>query len=120
MMRATRRHAKPGEVIVHYGRLPGDNPDIIYSWGGAGATKRHSNVIAHILGSKRIELAFSPEEKAKAGGQNYFFGDTALEMLDRAGFDISTLRFSIQVKPVAEPNSKDEDPDSKNQNGSQP
>jgi hypothetical protein len=118
-MRATRRRAKPGEVIVHYGRLPGDGPDIIYSWGGEGASKRHSNVIAYILGSKRIEMALTDEEKAKAGGRGFFFGDTALELLDRSGFDISTLRFSIQVKKAPESNSKDSDLDSKNQNGLQ-
>lgn len=101
-MRTTRRHAKPGEVIVHYGRLPGDNPDIIYSWGGAGATKRHSNTLAYLLGAQRIEVARTAEEKAKACGGEYFFGPTALELLDQAGFDLSTLHISIRVKPPTE------------------
>ena len=44
-MRATRRMAKPGEVLFFYGRLRDDNPDHIGMWGGEGATKRHSNAV---------------------------------------------------------------------------
>jgi hypothetical protein len=97
-MRATRRKAKPGEVIAFYGRLPGDSPDVIFAWGAGGATKRHSNLVSYILASKRPELAFTEEEKKKAGGRDWYLGKSGIEMLEEAGFDLSTLRFSVQMK----------------------
>lgn len=74
-MRATRRHAKPGEVLVCYGRLPGDMPDHLIMYGGHGATKRHSNVVYGL---------FATPETMKA--------------LDAAGFDTKTIEVRIRVK----------------------
>lgn len=92
-MRVTRRKAKPGEVILFYGRLPGDNPDHIGMWGGEGATKRHSNMIMSNFSGLQVEL--DPNRP-----QGWKFGKSFLKALDEAGFDTTTIEFSIRVKRV--------------------
>lgn len=102
-MRVSRRKAKPGQLLAFWGRLPGDEPDMIFAWGDR-LNKRHGNLLHYILGSKRVELAFSDEERKKANGKDYYFGRTALEMLEDAGYDLSTLKFSIEMKkPTQQP-----------------
>jgi hypothetical protein len=95
-MQVTRRKAKPGEVLFIYGRLPGDDPDHIGMWGGAGATTRHSHAVMHGFTGARVEL-----DPSSANG--WKFGNSFLQELDAAGFDTTTLEFSIRVKPKVEP-----------------
>lgn len=90
-MRATRRQAKPGEVLFFYGKLPGDNPDHIGMWGGEGATKRHSNAVMNGFTGSRIES----DQKRPLGWK---FGNSFLADLEAAGFDTKTIEFSIRVK----------------------
>lgn len=96
MMRATRRMAKPGEVLFFYGRLRDDNPDHIGMWGGEGATKRHSNAVMYGMTGPRIEADAT-------GGRGWKFGNSFLADLDAAGFDTKTIEFSIRIKKPAEP-----------------
>lgn len=98
MRRYRRRNAKPGQLIAYYGVAErGDNPDVCWAWGGEGVGKRHGNLLAYYLTQKRVELVFG-EERIANGGQHYKFGDSFLEALDKAGLDITTLRFSIAKK----------------------
>ena len=42
---------KPGVVQCFYGPPERNEPDdVCYQWGGHGATKRHANALAHLLG----------------------------------------------------------------------
>lgn len=100
MKRYRAPKVKPGQLMAYYGRVDGDSPDVCFAW-GAGLNKRFGNLLHYILGSKRIELAFSDEDRKKAAGRPYFFDKSALERLDEAGFDLRTLRFSIELKPVS-------------------
>lgn len=89
-MRATRKRAKPGELCMFYGRLPGDAPDVIYAW-GAGCSKRDGALLNMILGSKRPPLLpFEPWEPS------------LLDELVARGYDLSTLSFSIRKLPGQE------------------
>jgi hypothetical protein len=91
-MRATRRNAKPGEVLFFFGRLAGeDKPDHVGMWGGEGATKRHSNAVMYGFTGQRIQ----DDQTQKTGWK---FGNSFLGDLEAAGFDTKTIEFSIRIK----------------------
>lgn len=74
--------AKPGELIVKWGRCePGEPPEVVYNWGGEGATKRDSMMLAHALEN-----------------QTLLNGKTLMQELEDRGYDITTLKFTIQQK----------------------
>lgn len=76
---------KPGTVQCFYGKPErNESEDVCYQWGGDGATKRHANALAHLLGFE---------------GRNASALKTAFA---EYGFDISTLRISIAVLPPKE------------------
>jgi hypothetical protein len=91
-MRATRKKAKPGEVLFFFGRLVGEaTGDHIGMWGGEGATKRHSNAVMHGFTGPRIQ-----DDQTRPTG--WKFGNSFLADLEAAGFDTKTIEFSIRVK----------------------
>ena len=93
-MRATRKKAKPGEVLFFFGRLAGeDRPDHVGVWGGDGATKRHSNAVMYGFTGARLEADATRQTGWK-------FGNSFLAELEAAGFDTTTIEFSIRVKQV--------------------
>ena len=96
--RYRNKKAKPGQVIVYYGKVPYEDPDVCVAWGGGGVNKRHANLLLSMLTAKRVELAYTDEFKKKSGGLPYFFGDSYLTLLENAGFDITTLQISISCK----------------------
>lgn len=81
MKRTRTIKAKPGELVIGYGRCAeeprGSSPQIVYAWGGEGATK---NDIHLLMG------AFEMNSPALANE------------LRKRGYDITTLKFSIQKK----------------------
>lgn len=77
--------AKPRELRAAYGRADRwSEPSIVYSWGGDGANKPDGRIL-----STAIEEAI------------VFDGKTLAQELDRRGYDLSTLRFSIRLKDVS-------------------
>lgn len=76
--------AKPGELKAAYGKERGDDPAILYCYGGAGAKKGDSYLVAHFFENVRW-----PDDK------NF------VQELEARGYDISTLKFSIQQKVKA-------------------
>lgn len=82
MKRWRAPNAKPGELKIAYGKEPHDSPDLIYCWSGNGATKRDANMLMYFFG-----FATLPESKL-----------TLVKELESRGFDITTLKFSIQQK----------------------
>lgn len=106
--RYRRRDAKPGQLIAYYGKLPHDNPDIVYAWGGEGVGKRHGSMLHCLFGTSRLELVWC-DDQIKNGGRPYKFGKSMLEMLDEAGFDLTTLKFSIELKQTTPTSRKDSD-----------
>lgn len=74
---------KPGAVQIFYGpESRGEPPELCVQYGGSGAGKRHGNAL--------LSLIF---------GDAVLFGTKAWEArCKEAGFDITTLRISIEVE----------------------
>jgi hypothetical protein len=74
--------AKPGQLRAGWGRPdPGEDPDICYAYGGGGAAKPDGRILAEAL-----------------EGLTIYEGRSLREELDRRGYDITTLKFSIEQK----------------------
>ena len=74
--------AKPGELKACYGRAErGDTPDLCYVWGGDGASSPDGRVLCEALENVHV-----------------FDGKSLRQELEARGYDIKTLRFSIQQK----------------------
>ncbi len=75
---------------MYWGKLPGDSPDIIYSWQGDSSMKHDSRLLHYYLGSQQPDW----HEKPLFSKMN----PSLLEELDTRGYDITTLKFSIMKK----------------------
>jgi hypothetical protein len=74
--------AKPGELIARWGRPgPREKPDLVYAWGADGACKSDGRILSEAL--ERIDVMEGRGLRAE---------------LEARGYDITTLRFSIQKK----------------------
>lgn len=81
--------AKPAELKIAYGRVsPHDDPDLCVAWGGAGADKCDGRMVLHSMTEKRMGYSF-PDLVIKQR-------PSLIEELEARGYDITTLRFSIQ------------------------
>ena len=75
--------AKPGQLKAGWGRPgPMQHPDLCYAWGADGADKTDGRILSGAFEDK-----------------NNVFGRSLREELERRGYDITTLKFSIQQKP---------------------
>lgn len=92
-----RVKAKPGQLLLKYGKPKYDAPDICMAWGGDGASKADANLMHSIFFSRRLAIDFE-----KSGGRDYKFINTLAEELDKRGYDLSTLEFSIWQKGAKE------------------
>ncbi len=99
MKRYRQKKCKPGQLLLYWGKLPHDNPDIVGAWGGEGADKRDSHLIMSTFCSPRVTLVFNEEDKRKAHGRPYYFDHSLMDELKQRGYDISTLKFSIEQLP---------------------
>lgn len=80
--------AKPGELKARWSH---SESDLIFDWGGYGATKPDGALLCGTLCNKRLE------EKFPEGGYHYVH--SFAEELERRGYDLTTLKFSIRQKP---------------------
>jgi hypothetical protein len=96
MKRYRTPRAKPGELKAQWGKMPHDNPDLCYTWGGDGAERCDGHLLSNMLTEKRARLAIG-DERPKYGPP-IIYDDSFLEELKKRGYDITTLRFSIQKK----------------------
>lgn len=79
--------AKPGQLLARYGRADRySRPSIVYAWGAGGAAKPDSRILCAAL-----------EEIAVCDGRSL------ADELERRGYDLTTLRFSIQRKAALAP-----------------
>lgn len=85
---------------MYYGRVDGDRPDVCYQWGGGGANRCDASLLHHVIGSPRIQILYG-EEREKYG-YPYKFGPSLLQELETRGYDLSTLKFSIEQKQPAQ------------------
>ena len=90
--------AKPGEIVFRWGKLPGDAPDMCGAW-QSPADKPTMRLVMNVFASQRLALPFADEEKKKkCAGLPYFFDIPFIDELENRGYDLTTLRFSIQKK----------------------
>jgi hypothetical protein len=92
MKRLRKPKIKDGQLMVYWGKLPHDNPDIIFSWQGDASMKRDSAALRYYLGCKRPDPHVQPIFSKML--------PSMLEDLEDRGYDITTLRFSIMKKQV--------------------
>lgn len=72
--------AKPGELKASFGKADRwDSPAIQYAWGGEGAAKADGRVLCCALEEAIV-----------------YDGKTLAQVLTERGYDIGTLRFTIQ------------------------
>jgi hypothetical protein len=82
-MKYRKPKVQPSTLKISYGKLPGQEPDLIYSW-GLGVDGKESCILHEYMGKQRWvnnEIEVSMFEK-----------------LEKAGYDLKTLKFSIQKK----------------------
>lgn len=80
---ARRRKAKPGQLIAWYGKLErGDSPDFCVAYGGEGASKPDGGILCHTFCDVKL----------------WDWGTSLLQELEKRGYDLETLKFSIQQK----------------------
>lgn len=81
--------AKPGQLKIVYGREDRySRPDVVVAWGGHGADKCDARMAMHALTEKRMTRAFP--------SMDIIFEPSLIEELEARGYDITTLRFTIQ------------------------
>lgn len=75
--------AKPGELRAAFGRddARGNSPDIMYAWGGGGSSSPDGRVLSNAFEEAIV-----------------FDGKPLRKVLEERGYDITTLRFTIQQK----------------------
>ena len=79
--RYRRRNTKPGQLQAYYGKLPHDEPDLVFA-NGEGVPRSDRALLYVIFGARRF--TFNGKE------QPSFF-----EELKARGYDMDTFRFSV-------------------------
>jgi len=85
MKRWRKPRAKAGELKVQYGKLEHDLPDICYAW-GEGTSISDTHLLHYVFSGK----LFKPG--------SFDTDDSLYEELEARGYDLTTLKFSIQKK----------------------
>ena len=84
--------AKPGELKAGYGREDRHcSPNLVYVWGGEGGQKPDARVLGSALEDKRHGYAFPSMVLEQR--------PSLIEELEARGYDITTLRFTIGLRP---------------------
>jgi len=78
--------AKPGQIKAQWGKVPHEIPGICYAWGGGGASCADVRLLDYALSGRR----YSPIDKT--------WSDSFLEELEKRGYDLTTLKFSVEKK----------------------
>lgn len=90
MKRLRKPKLKDGQLCMYWGREPRDCPDVMYAWQGEHSMRYDAKLLHYVLGSKHpdpfAQPIFSKMEPS------------LIEELDRRGYDITTLKFSIMKK----------------------
>ena len=85
---------KDGELRMYWGKPSRhDNPDVVLAWQGDQLMKRDTNMLHYYMCSKRPDPLAKPLYSVMQ--------PSMLEELEARGYDITTLKFSIQKKVQA-------------------
>ena len=75
---------RSGQLKIQYGKLRYDSPDIIYCR-GEGVPRCDGSLLHHVFGSKRYRYDGELDE-------------SLYDELEKRGYDLTTLSFSIEKK----------------------
>lgn len=75
---------------IYWGKLPGENPGVLYAWQGNVSMKRDSKLLSHYFETRWPDLFAKPLFSKME--------PSLLEELEARGYDITTLKFSINKK----------------------
>ena len=81
--------ARPGELLMRWGRLPGGEPDMCFAW-GAGCDNRDSRLLHYKIACQTPDLRSEPLFSKML--------PSLLEQLEARGYDLTTFRLSICKK----------------------
>lgn len=82
--------AKPGQLKAQWGKEDRHaEASVVYLWGGSGAAKADARVLMSALERKPLRVGFDGRVTE---------GASLVEELEARGYDLSTLRFTIQMK----------------------
>ena len=87
--RYRKRKTKPGRLEAYYGKDDSGDIDVVLAY-GAGLSKRHGALLYYLLCCKR----HTPNGEQEP---------SMLDQLQARGFDIKTLRFSVDLDAAREP-----------------
>lgn len=83
--------AKPGEIKIAYGRPDRhSDPDLCVAWGDGTDMKPTARLVMHALDEKRMGYSFP--------NMDIEHRPSLIDELEARGYDITTLKFSIQRK----------------------
>jgi hypothetical protein len=85
-----RVQARDGEIKIAYGKIPHEAPDMVVAWGN-GADKSTGRLLMNFLYEKRVK--YNPDGSTEA--------PCLLDELTSRGYDLTTLKISIQKKPTS-------------------
>lgn len=80
---------KPGVLKAQWGSVDGSGPDVCYAW-GEGVSGADARFLSTVLCGERLRLAFPSMETVAE--------KSFIEEMEARGYDITTLKFSIQKK----------------------
>ncbi len=90
MKRLRRPILKDGELRIYWGRLPHENPDIVFAWQGDASMRRDTSLLHYMMASKHPDPHVKPIFSKMR--------PSLFEELDARGYDLTTLKFSIMKK----------------------
>jgi len=90
MKRLRKPKLKDGELRIYWGRLPHDNPDIIFAWQGDSSMKRDSRLLYNAVVCDQPDLHTTPLFSK--------MNPSLIKELELRGYDITTIKFSIMKK----------------------
>lgn len=89
MKRWRAPRAKQGQLKAQWGKLPHDSPDLIFVW-GEGVPRVDGRLLYHALTRQDYSVAT----------KEWYPG--FVEQLEKRGYDLTTLKFSISKKSTQE------------------
>lgn len=89
MKRLRAPKAKPGQLVARWGKVEG-NIDLCYAW-GPGVDRSDARLLNTVLSGER----YRPSMKNYPG---YEVGPSFFDELESRGYDLTTLKFSVEKK----------------------
>lgn len=100
MKRWREPKAKVGELLARWGKVPHEKPGICYAANGGGVQSGDMHLLHDALCGPRTRLNLDGPIHSKL--DMVVYDPSFTEELERRGYDLTTLRFSIQKKQVGQ------------------